>query len=132
MPGAHHASFVVDVTDEAAPFPIATFRVREDDLDSCQRGGRFGAHSQSWSHAGPFCQRHIVAYAYFNAGVRVVDMSDPSIRRRSPPGIAIQTNNVEVDDRGRIYLAGRGGAGLHVVELTGRARRILMGLERTR
>ena len=36
--------------------------------------------------------------------------------------IAIQTNNVEVDDRGYIYAADRANTGLHIVELTGPAR----------
>lgn len=38
--------------------------------------------------------------------------------------VAIQTNNVEVDDRGLIYLVDRANTGLHIVELTGRARQI--------
>jgi hypothetical protein len=38
--------------------------------------------------------------------------------------VAIQTNNVEVDERGLIYLADRANTGLHIVELTGAARRI--------
>jgi hypothetical protein len=38
--------------------------------------------------------------------------------------VAIQTNNVEVDDRGLIYLADRADTGLHIVELTGAARKI--------
>ena len=38
--------------------------------------------------------------------------------------VAIQTNNVEVDDRGLIYLADRADTGLHIVELTGAARAI--------
>jgi hypothetical protein len=38
--------------------------------------------------------------------------------------IAIQSNNVEVDDRGYIYIADRANTGLHIVELTGAARRI--------
>jgi hypothetical protein len=37
---------------------------------------------------------------------------------------AIQTNNVEVDDRGYVYLADRADTGLHIVELTGAARAI--------
>jgi hypothetical protein len=36
----------------------------------------------------------------------------------------IQTNNVEVDDRGYIYLVDRAETGLHIVELTGPARAI--------
>ena len=39
--------------------------------------------------------------------------------------IAIQTNNVEVDDRGLIYLVDRANTGLHVVELTGPAAAII-------
>jgi hypothetical protein len=34
---------------------------------------------------------------------------------------AIHTNNVEVDDRGLIYLADRAGTGMHIVKLTGEA-----------
>lgn len=45
-------------------------------------------------------------------------------RTASTAGAAIQTNNVEVDDRGFVYLADRAGAGLHIVELTGDARKI--------
>jgi hypothetical protein len=33
------------------------------------------------------------------------------------------TNNVEVDDRGLIYLADRAGTGMHIVKLTGEAAR---------
>jgi hypothetical protein len=36
--------------------------------------------------------------------------------------IAIQTNNVEVDDRGYIYIVDRANTGMHVLELTGDAR----------
>ena len=39
--------------------------------------------------------------------------------------MAIQTNNVEVDDRGLIYLADRADTGLHIVELTGPAAAII-------
>jgi hypothetical protein len=39
--------------------------------------------------------------------------------------IAIQTNNVEVDDRGYVYLADRADTGLRIVELTGAARSIV-------
>ena len=36
----------------------------------------------------------------------------------------IQTNNVEVDDRGLIYSADRAGTGQHVIRLTGRAAQV--------
>jgi hypothetical protein len=38
--------------------------------------------------------------------------------------IAIQSNNVEVDDRGYIYVVDRAKTGLHILELTGPARAI--------
>jgi len=31
----------------------------------------------------------------------------------------IQTNNVELDDRGLIYSADRAGTGMHIIRLTG-------------
>ncbi len=37
---------------------------------------------------------------------------------------AIETNNVEVDDRGLIYSADRAGTGLHILRLTGRAKEV--------
>jgi len=37
---------------------------------------------------------------------------------------AIQTNNVEVDERGFIYIVDRANTGMHILELTGNARKI--------
>ena len=36
--------------------------------------------------------------------------------------MAIQTNNVDVDDRGYIYIVDRADTGMHILELTGSAR----------
>jgi hypothetical protein len=38
--------------------------------------------------------------------------------------VAIQSNNVEVDDRGYIYVVDRANTGMHILELTGAARRV--------
>jgi hypothetical protein len=38
--------------------------------------------------------------------------------------VAIQTNNVEVDDRGYIYIIDRANTGMHILELTGAARKV--------
>ena len=38
--------------------------------------------------------------------------------------MAIQTNNVEVDDRGYIYAVDRANTGMEILELTGEARSI--------
>ena len=37
---------------------------------------------------------------------------------------AIQTNNVETDDRGFVYIVDRANTGLHVIEISGEAREI--------
>ena len=37
---------------------------------------------------------------------------------------AIQTNNVDVDDRGYIYIVDRANTGMHILQLTGAARKV--------
>ena len=113
--------------------------------DFCARGGRFGPHSSHESFT-PIYYGRLVFIAYFNAGVRAVDIRDPfhprevayfipAVTAATAPRcvkvdgadrckVAIQTNNVEVDDRGFVYLADRADTGLHIVELTGAARGI--------
>ena len=44
--------------------------------------------------------------------------------RRPTCKVAIQTNNVEVDDRGYIYIVDRANTGMHVLELTGQRRQV--------
>ena len=97
-------------------------------------------------HAPDVRQAHRCSSSWFNAGVRAVDIRDPyrpkeigyyipaitdedrpSAASRRAAGqrckIAIQTNNVEVDDRGYIYIVDRANTGMHILELTGAARR---------
>src|SRR3989475_3704429 len=144
---SRHASFVVDITAETRPFGVATFQVPESKGRFCTRGGRFGPHSSSESFA-PIFYRKLVFVAYFNGGVRAVDVRDPYAPREAAfyiPAttertaercvtngtrsckIAIQTNNVEADERGFVYLADRADTGLHIVRLTGEAAKITGG-----
>jgi len=135
--------FVVDVTDERQPVGVATFNVPEASGNFCSRGGRFGAHSSN-ENQPPMYARRVVFFAWFNAGVRAVDFRDPfhprevgyyipattdktdkrcvKIESGERCKIAIQTNNVDVDDRGYIYIVDRANTGLHILELTGEAR----------
>lgn len=138
--------FLVDVTTEDKPFPVSNFQVPEASGNFCTRGGRFGAHASNESFT-PIYYRRLVFISYFNAGVRAVDIRDPYHPRevafyipaitektdkrcvRIEGGgeackVAIQTNNVEVDDRGYIYIVDRANTGMHVLELTGAARAI--------
>ena len=141
-----HVSLMLDITDEAHPLPIGTFQVPEASGGFCDRGGRFGPHAPQWSMEPPFYGRLMVV-SWFNAGARIIDVRDPfnmnevayyipattertAERCATIDGVeicqvAIQTNKVEVDDRGLIYLADRADTGLHIVELTGPAATII-------
>ena len=141
-----HVAWFVDMTDEAHPFPISSFQVPESSGNFCDRGGRFGPHASQWS-TDPLFYKKLVILSWFNAGARVVDVRDPfhpkevgfyipattsktaercaTIDGQRRCKVAIQTNNVEVDDRGFIYLVDRANTGVHIIELTGPAKEIL-------
>jgi hypothetical protein len=142
-----HATFMVDITTESRPFSVATFQVPESPGNFCRRGGRFGPHSSSESFA-PIFYRKLVFIAYFNGGVRAVDIRNPYAPREAAyyiPAttdrtaercvvngtrhckVTIQTNNVEADERGLVYLVDRASTGLHIVRLTGAAAKIIGG-----
>ena len=143
----------VDVTTETKPFGVSTWTIPEKSGNFCSRGGRFGTHSSNESFT-PIYYKRIMFFAHFNAGVRAVDIRDPfnpkeigyyipamtknTVVLETPASIqsaalqftdaskkaAIQTNNVEVDERGYIYIVDRANTGMHILELTGPARDI--------
>ena len=144
--------WVVDITAETKPFGVANWTVPQKSGDFCTRGGRFGTHSSNENFT-PVYYKRIMFFAHFNAGVRALDIRDPfnpkeigyyipgmnknTVVLATPAGQvgkvpftevskkrAIQTNNVEVDDRGYIYIVDRANSGMHILELTGPARKI--------
>jgi hypothetical protein len=138
-------AWFVDVTIENHPMVIANFQVPEASGNFCERGGRFGTHSSNESMA-PVFYKKVAFLTYFNAGVRAVDIRDPyhpteigyfipsitadtdkrciKVNGEDRCKIAIQTNNVETDDRGYIYIVDRANTGMHILELTGQARAV--------
>jgi hypothetical protein len=134
--------WMVDITDEKTPVGVGSFTVPESHPDSaggfCSRGGRFGSHSSN-ENQPPMYAGKTIFVAWFNAGVRAIDIRDPYHPReigyyipattentdkrcvKTDAGerckVAIQTNNVEVDDRGYIYIVDRANTGLHILEL---------------
>jgi hypothetical protein len=138
-------AYFVDITTETKPWPISNFQVADASGNFCERGGRFGAHSSN-ENMTPIYYKRLVFLAYFNAGIRAVDIRDPwspkEVGYYIPPitaktaqrcikvngvdrcKVAIQTNNLEVDDRGFIYAVDRANTGMHILELTGPARAI--------
>ena len=120
----------------------------------CERGGRFGAHSSNESMAPVFYGK-LAFVTFFNAGVRAIDIRNPyrpkevgyfipaiteatdkrcvKVDGKDRCKIAIQSNNVETDDRGYIYVVDRANTGLHILEVTGEARAIAgMQVDRSR
>ncbi len=134
-----------DVTVENRPMMISSYTVPEASGNFCQRGGRFGSHSSNESMA-PVYYKKMVFIAFFNAGVRALDVRDPyhpvelgyfipsitkatdkrcvTIDGKERCKVAIQTNNVETDERGYVYIVDRANTGMHILELTGAARAI--------
>lgn len=109
--------WVLDITNEARPVPVAIYQADPDGL--VVSGRRFGAH-QPWENVGP---DNVVFLAWFSGGVRAVDVSDPYRPREvgyyvppAPDGeSAVQTNDIFVDARGLVYAIDR-GRGLSVLE----------------
>jgi hypothetical protein len=130
---AHQMVFLADITDETTPQIISNYHVTESSGDFCSRGGRFGAHSSNENMTSIYYKK-IVFVTYFNAGVRAVDIRDPftpkevgyyipEVTENTDPRdgkIAIQSNNVEVDNRGYIYVVDRANTGMHVLRARGK------------
>ncbi|HEY4166074.1 MAG TPA: hypothetical protein VGM96_04835 [Reyranella sp.] len=134
-----------DVTIETRPTIISTYTVPEASGHFCERGGRFGSHSSNESMA-PVFYKKVAFVAWFNAGVRAIDVRDPyhpkeigyfipsittatdkrciKVDGKDRCKVAIQTNNVETDDRGYVYIVDRANTGMHILELEGAARQV--------
>lgn len=107
----HAFMWVFDVGDLDNIRPLSTFHVSELDSPwSRTPGARFGAHQ---------CQEHMrdtLVYAtWFSGGLRIVDIADPLLPEEvgyfipepGPGAQAPQSNDVDVDERGLIYLLDR-------------------------
>ena len=129
------ALFMLDVTAWNNPITVDTFKVPDGDF--CQRGGRFGPHQFAETKDGKLYSlkdnNSLLYLAYFSAGLRVIDLSDPcdmkevgyyipettatTVPRRK---VVIQTNDVDIDHRGLAYMTDRAGTGLHIIEYLGK------------
>ena len=143
---ARQMVWFADVTVETHPMVVSHWTVPEASGNFCSRGGRFGAHSSNESFE-PIFLKKLAFIAFFNAGVRTLDIRNPYAPREVGfyiPAItdrtaercvpaegggercrrAIQTNNVETDARGLVYIVDRANTGVHILEVTGEAREI--------
>jgi LVIVD repeat len=143
---SHNWSFAVDVTTENSigvrqdpwqgPMVLSTLWVDPHSGakfprgDYCFRGQRFGVHSSEENFRNPYYGK-LNFTSYFNAGVRTWDIRDPQgvvevgFYVPAAPNNTYMTNNVEVDNRGYIYIVDRIGNGMDILKLTGCASHIV-------
>jgi hypothetical protein len=141
-----HEAWILDISNEATPWPMATLNVPPFPGDFCNKGARFGAHAVTEAIYPPYYGK-IIGVSWFNAGVRIWDIRDPKNPR--PIAYYIQAPNentiascvtingaahcqnatmndyVEFDDRGYIYAADRAGSGVTILSLTGDALKVV-------
>ena len=131
---------LVDIPDPAKPtllslFPLPVPPADAPYKDFCEKGGRFGPHNQNQLQHNPSVERSdkLVYLTYFNAGLRIVDISDARAPREVgyfippdptkrygplPTKLVSQTEDVLVDARGYIYVTEK-NQGLWIVRYTG-------------
>jgi hypothetical protein len=117
----HGCLWVLDATELANIKPLSIFEVSELDSPwSRATPGRFGAHQFQEHMEGT-----LLYCAWFAGGLRIVDIADPQapqevgyfIPEPAPGKAAPQTNDVETDLRGLVYIVDR-YAGFDVLEFS--------------
>ena len=117
----HGFIWVLDVTDLSDIRAVSAFNVSElDSPFSTVPGARFGAHQYRER-----LDSTLVYATWFSGGLRIVDVADPmlpvEVGHYIPEPIggepAPSSNDVDLDDRGLIYLLDR-ERGLDIVEFT--------------
>lgn len=132
---------IVDISDEEHPRLMSILPNPRPSpglgfTNYCDKGGRFGPHNTHLPHHSPFHQHRddLVYLTWFNAGLRVYDVSDPRQPTEvgcfvapDPPGrrglfpetaLVTQTEDVLVDSRGYIYITDK-NHGIFILEYTG-------------
>jgi hypothetical protein len=130
---------IVDIKDETNPRLSALFPLPQPPADApyknfCEKGGRFGPHNQhQWQNQDVLMHdENLVYLTYFNAGLRVYDISDERLPREVayfiPPDplqrrgllpkskLVNQTEDVLVDNRGNIFISDK-NHGIYVLRL---------------
>jgi hypothetical protein len=112
---------VIDVADPAEPRVLSACPV--PDGDYCDRGLRFGPHNLHENRPGSYVSERLMFVTYFNAGLRVYDITDEShpveiahwVPEAAPGQRATQINDLFVDADGSIFASDRVGGGLFIL-----------------
>ena len=119
-------TWMVDARKEDNLVPISTFPLPPVE-EYGHKGGRFGSHNIHENRPGPSLRDEEIIYGcFFNAGVRVYDISNPyrpeEVAFYVPPcpeGSRVSTaqmNDIYVDERRVIYSVDRWSGGLYILE----------------
>jgi hypothetical protein len=114
---------IVDIADETEPRLVSRFPVPEGDYRA--QPLRFGPHNVHEPRPGSLQRNDLVFMTYFNAGLRVFDVSDLASPHEvahfvpeTPAGQpAIQMNDVFVAPDGLIYASDRVTGGMYILEM---------------
>ena len=119
--------WLMDIREETNPVIISTLPMPET-KDFFGRPGRFGAHNIYENQPGPTCffSDTLIFGTFFNAGLRVFDISNPFqpsevayfIPGSPKPNVPVGINDVYVDENGILYVVDRNEGGLYILELT--------------
>ena len=116
--------YMFDITHETHPMPVSTWQVPIGEF--CESGGNFGPHQHAETINGALNRfdDKLAWIAYMNAGVRLLDISNPQNLREvgyyiplttaaARPGQeragVIQLTDVDIDHRGLVYASDRSG-----------------------
>jgi hypothetical protein len=119
-------TWVMDGSHESNPTIVSTLPMPSVE-EFCKEGGRFGAHNIHENQPVPtsWVSDTIIVGAYFNAGVRVHDVSDPfrpeEVAFYVPPSPSqehgLNINDVYVDENRIVYAIDRWTGGLYILEM---------------
>jgi hypothetical protein len=120
--GEDHFVRLVDIADPRRPHLISVCPPPEGDF--CERGLRFGPHNLHENRPGTYRSADLVFVTYFNAGLRVYDVSDATAPVEvaswvpsTPPGQeAPQINDLFVDADLSVYVTDRVNGGVYILE----------------
>jgi len=126
-------TWLIDVREPTNPMPFATLP-QPCEQDYCAAGGKFGPHNLHENRPGLFQSETLIFATWYNAGLRVFDITNPfeprpagfaipaapeqMIDRRPGAEQVVQSCDVCVDRNGLTYLSDT-NAGLSILQFDG-------------
>jgi hypothetical protein len=113
---------IVDIADERYPRELSKWRPDPDIF--AKRPGRSGPHNLHENRPGTYKGEDLIFATFYNAGLQVLDISNPNKPKPKAHFIpktdnkeGVWTNDLVVAEDGRIFTTDRVGGGVHILEL---------------